>query len=116
GLAAMRADRRAQRLRGVEADRVEAGVILLARAAGAGFEADARDAERARDQPLFDADILDAVERDGAVLARQHAAFDDDLIVADEETKAHPAEPGRAEREEQEGAERGDDPHPFAGK
>ena len=100
----MGTDRRAQRLRGVERDRVEIGVILLA--ARAGFEPDLGDAQRARNQPLFDADVLDAVEGDGAVLAREHPAFDHDLVIADKEAEAQPVEPRRKQREQQERQDR----------
>src|SRR3546814_11516042 len=89
-------------------------VILLA--ARAGLEPDLGDAERARDQPLLDADVLDPVERNGAVLACKNAAFDHHLIVADEEAEAQPLEPGGEQRNEEEGAERGHDPDPVAGK
>ncbi len=112
--AAMGADRRAQRLRFVQPDRVEAGVILLA--AGAGFEPDLGDAQRARHQPLFDADVLDAVERNGAVLARQHPAFDHHGVGADDKTKAQPLEPRGDQRDQQEGEDRRDDIDPVAGK
>src|SRR3546814_4091317 len=109
--AAVCADRRTQRLRGVERDRVERGIILLAPRAG--LEPDLGDAERARDQSLLDADVLDAVERDGAVLAREDAAFDHHLVVADEEAEAQPLEPGDEQRDQQEGANRGHDPDPV---
>src|SRR3546814_5654699 len=86
-------------------------VILLA--ARAGLEPDLGDAERARDQPLPDADVLDPVERNGALLACKNAAFDHHLLVADEEAEAQPLEPGGEQRNEAEGAARGHDPDPV---
>src|SRR3546814_11484120 len=80
-------------------------VILLA--ARAGLEPDLGDAERARDQPLLDADVLDPVERNGAVLACKNAAFDHHLIVADEEAEAQPLEPGGERSEERRGGKEG---------
>src|SRR5690606_23834971 len=56
-------------------------------------------------QPLFDAHVLDTVEGDGAVLARQYAAFDHNLVRADEKAEARPCDPSRDERDQQEGAE-----------
>ena len=68
----MRADRRAQRLRRVQPDRIQSGVIFLTTRPR--FEPDLGDAERARDEALFDADVLNAIEGDGAMLARTNAA------------------------------------------
>src|SRR3546814_18619255 len=82
----MRADRLPQGLGGVEPDRIEPRLVLRV-AAGTGLEPDLGNAERARDQPLLDADVLDAVEGDGAVLAREDTAFDRDLVGADVEAK-----------------------------
>src|SRR3546814_9902502 len=81
----MRADRLPQGLGGVEPDRIEPRLVLRV-AAGTGLEPDLGNAERARDQPLLDADVLDAVEGDGAVLAREDTAFDRDLVRSEEHT------------------------------
>src|SRR3546814_18217412 len=73
-------------------------------------------AGRARDQPLFDADVLDAVKGNGAVLARAAAALDRDLVVADQKAKAPPGQPGKDPRHEPAKAGARQDTSPIARK
>src|SRR3546814_13227246 len=89
------------------------GLVLLG-AAGAGLDTDLGEVERVRNQPRFDADVLDAVKGNVAVLAREDAALDRDLVGADQKAKARPGQPGKDQRDEQEKAERRHDIDPLA--
>ena len=66
--------------------------VALVGARAAGLDPDLRGAEQAREQALFDRDVLDAVVGNDAALPAHDAALDDDLAGADRVAEAPPGE------------------------
>ena len=67
----------------------------------AGFELDFPEREKARQGLLFDADILNPLERNRACVSADNSAFDANIMLANVIMEPHPRQPAKKETEQE---------------